>query len=96
MHCRTRTTDEVEQLERRKDQDRRKSGDRRSKEERRHDFRDGNSGQRKTIRVWLRSVTKTRLGVDRRKNDRRENSERRMPQLGVFLTQEEIADLLSL
>jgi hypothetical protein len=76
--------------------DRRKTEDRRSQEERRFDSRLAAIKQRKTIKVWLRSMTHSRLGVDRRKNDdRRTYSDRRLQAMRSILTRDEIADLLS-
>jgi hypothetical protein len=76
--------------------DRRKVEDRRSVDERRLDSRLAVVKQRKTIKVWLRSMTHSRLGVDRRKKeDRRIENDRRYQSLKSILTQEEIADLLS-
>lgn len=80
--------------ERRKNMDRRENNERRSSEERRHDFRDGSNGPKKTIKIWLRSITKARLGVDRRKEERRNGIDRRQPHLQPLLTPEEIKDLL--
>jgi hypothetical protein len=52
--------------------------------------------QRKTIKVWLRSMIHSRMGVDRRKkNERRIVSDRRQLLLRSILTRDEIADLLS-
>lgn len=82
-------------VERRKIRDRRRGGDRRSHVERRHDFRNREGGQRMSLRVWLRSKTKSRLGVDRRKGERRSLTDRRQPKTHVLLTRDEIADLLS-
>jgi len=76
--------------------ERRINSDRRSASERRHDFRDGSEGKRKTIRVWLRSVTKARLGVDRRKEERRGTYDRRQQNMHSVLTKDELRDLLSL
>ena len=76
--------------------DRRKTENRRSQEERRLDSRLATVKQRKTIKIWLRAMTRSRLGVDRRKKeDRRLNRDRRQQQLRSILTREEIADLLS-
>ncbi len=80
--------------ERRKKRDRRENKERRSSEERRHDFRDGSNAPQKTIKTWLRSLTKVRLGVDRRKEERRNHIDRRRPNLQPLLTPEEIKDLL--
>lgn len=94
---RTSKTSDSPLVERRKNGDRRKTGDRRSHTERRHDFRDGsNQGQRMSLRVWLRSKAKSRLGVDRRKGERRSMSDRRQQKPHVLLSREEISDLLSL
>jgi len=82
-------------VERRKGSDRRKGGDRRAAIERRHDSREGLGGRKKNIRVWLRSLTNARLGVDRRKGERRLIAERRQRRANSLLTKEEIADLLS-
>lgn len=89
--------DRPESLERRKSSSsRRKIEDRRSQEERRLDSRVATVNLRKTIKAWFRSLTRSRLGVDRRKNrDRRKNVDRRQRGQGSILTQEEIADLLS-
>jgi hypothetical protein len=76
--------------------DRRKNEDRRSLEERRFDSRLAMVKQRRTIKVWLRSMTHSRLGVDRRKKeDRRMESDRRYRSIKSILTKEEITDLLS-
>ena len=82
-------------VERRKGGDRRMGGDRRVASERRHDFRNGQSGRKKNIRIWLRSLTNARLGVDRRKGERRQIADRRQRRANALLTKEEIADLLS-
>ncbi len=86
------------QLERRKStSDRRKIEDRRSLEERRIDSRLSSVKQKKTIKIWFRTMTNARLGVDRRKKeDRRKSGDRRQqPLLRSILTREEINDLLS-
>lgn len=94
---RTPKTPDTPLVERRKNKDRRRTGDRRSQTERRNDFRDESSpGQRMSLRVWLRSKTKSRLGVDRRKGERRSFSDRRQQKPHVLLSREEIHDLLSL
>lgn len=82
--------------DRRINRERRLNGDRRSATERRHDFRDGSHGKRKTIRVWIRSVTKARLGVDRRKGERRSKYDRRQQNTHAVLSKDELRDLLSL
>ncbi|OEU47087.1 MAG: hypothetical protein BA866_08530 [Desulfobulbaceae bacterium S5133MH15] len=64
--------------------------------ERRRDTRDGLPGHKRTLRGWIRSLTRTRLGVDRRKGrDRRTITDRRNPLSQARLTREELADLLS-
>lgn len=68
--------------------------DRRVNPERRHDSRDGKK-KPKTLRTWIRSKTKARLGVDRRKAQRRSGLDRRQRNLFTLLTQDEIRDLLS-
>jgi len=83
-------------VERRKGGNRRMGGDRRAALERRHDSRNGLSGRKKNIRIWLRSLTNARLGVDRRKGERRQITDRRERRANALLTKEEIADLLSL
>ena len=93
------TLEDKDFIERRVGGERRRPGGRRSNNERRHDFRDGSTSEfrPKTIKVWLRSKTRTRLGVDRRKGDRRSGLDRRQSaQFHALLTQEEISDLLSL
>ena len=89
--------DRFEQLERRVNtSDRRKPEDRRAQDERRLDSRLANVKQRRTIKVWLRSIIRSRLGVDRRKKeDRRFRIDRRQQSLRSILTREEISDLLS-
>jgi hypothetical protein len=89
--------DRLKNLERRLNtSDRRKTGDRRSQDERRFDSRLATVKQRKTIKVWLRSMTRSRLGVDRRKkDDRRTSNNRRRQSMRSILTRDEIADLLS-
>lgn len=93
---RTPKNPETPFVDRRKNRDRRKTGDRRKQTERRYDFREGDQKQRMSLRVWLRSKTKSRLGVDRRKGERRSFSDRRQSRTHALLTQEEISDLLSL
>lgn len=83
-------------VERRMGGDRRMGVDRRMASERRHDTRNGLSIRKKNIRVWLRSLTNARLGVDRRKGERRILADRRQRKTNALLTKEEIADLLSL
>jgi hypothetical protein len=89
--------DRFEQPERRStDSNRRNTEDRRSLDERRLDSRLATVKHRRTIKVWLRSITRLRLGVDRRKKeDRRLTRDRRRQSLRSLLTQEEISALLS-
>ena len=82
-------------VERRMGGDRRMDGDRRVASERRHDTRNGQGSRKKNIRLWLRSLTNARLGVDRRKGERRILADRRQRKTNALLTKEEIADLLS-
>ena len=75
--------------------DRRNATDRRSNEERRSDNRLAPVKQPKSMKAWIRSLTNSRLGVDRRKKaDRRSIEDRRLQRLESLLTQEELADLL--
>lgn len=86
------------QIERRIASNRRRNDDRRSQDERRFDSRTEPVQLRKAIKIWFRSLTHSRLGVDRRKRrDRRHNQgdRREQQRLGVTLTREELADLLS-
>lgn len=47
------------------------------------------------MKAWIRSLTNSRLGVDRRKKaDRRSIEDRRLQRLESLLTKEELADLL--
>ena len=80
--------------ERRKYQERRTCKDRRAATERRADNREGGTKQRRSVKIWLRSILNVRLGVDRRKGDRRRTEERRQAPRSI-LTKEEIRDLLS-
>ncbi|TKB06811.1 hypothetical protein [Desulforhopalus sp. IMCC35007] len=51
----------------------------------------------KTIKIWIRSITHTRLGVDRRKGDRRRGMDQRQTvRFHALLTRDEISDLLSM
>jgi hypothetical protein len=76
--------------------DRRQSVDRRTHRERRTDSRLAPSKPHKSIKTWLRSVVKARLGVDRRKSaDRRASTDRRYLRIESILTKEELADLLA-
>jgi hypothetical protein len=75
--------------------DRRNASDRRSNEERRYDNRLAPVKQPKSMKAWIRSLTNSRLGVDRRKKaDRRSIEDRRQQRLESLLTKEELADLL--
>lgn len=75
--------------------DRRTTTDRRSNQERRNDNRLAPAKHPKTLKAWLRALTNSRLGVDRRKRvDRRSSIDRRQPRLESILTKEELADLL--
>jgi hypothetical protein len=89
--------DRFEQLERRSTaSSRRNTENRRSLDERRFDNRLATVQQRRTVKVWLRSIIHSRLGVDRRKKeDRRLKRDRRQQLLRSLLTQEEISALLS-
>lgn len=80
--------------ERRKNQKRRVCQDRRATVERRNDSRESGQTPRRSVRTWLRSKTNARLGVDRRKGDRRKPDDRRSAPRSI-LTKEEIHDLLS-
>lgn len=80
--------------ERRKYQERRVCQDRRATFERRTDSRESGQTPRRSMRTWLRSKTNARLGVDRRKGDRRKLTDRRAAPRSI-LTKEEIHDLLS-
>ncbi len=80
--------------ERRKNQERRVCQDRRAADERRTDSRAGGDKPRRSLRSWLRSKTNARLGVDRRKGERRALPDRRAAPRSI-LTKEEIHDLLS-
>lgn len=94
MTRKTKTADSTFE-ERRKSGDRRTADDRRSQEERRHDFRDGAETHKITLKTWLLSKTKSRLGVDRRKTERRSYLDRRQQRSQSLLTQNELAELLS-
>lgn len=83
-------------VERRKGGNRRKGEDRRLNKERRHDFRDKSVPRRRTLRIWVRSLARARLGVDRRKGERRSPVGRRQQNLNSLLSHNEIYDLLSL
>jgi hypothetical protein len=80
--------------ERRTYRERRVCQDRRDTSERRTDNRAGGLKPRRSVRAWLRSKLNARLGVDRRKGDRRRTADRRKAPRSI-LTKEEIHDLLS-
>lgn len=80
---------------RRNKHNRRGNKDRRSGVERRHDSRNSSNKQRRTFFEWWRSVTNARLGVDRRKQERRKNIDRRRQALNNLLTENEINELLN-
>jgi hypothetical protein len=63
--------------------------------ERRQDSRQRPLDRISSLRIWLRSLAKPRLGVDRRKSERRVRQDRRQLGRRGVLTQEEISDLLS-
>lgn len=74
---------------------RRLQGDRRVSNERRTDPRGEVGGAKRSLRRWIRSVTKPRVGVDRRKGgDRRSHQTQTDTNLTSLLTPEELADLL--
>lgn len=75
---------------------RRSDRDRRGYSERRYDSRKAKNPNR-TLHGWIRSLTRARLGVDRRQQgDQRIIENRRTPlRPSSMLTKEEIADLLS-
>ncbi|MBN2866736.1 MAG: hypothetical protein JXK16_12075 [Thiotrichales bacterium] len=71
-----------------------RGGERRGSDERRTDNR-SSGWQVRSIKVWFKSIFKPRLGLDRRKSDRRAslgNGEYRSPR--SLLTPEEIHHLL--
>ncbi|MFT5728503.1 MAG: hypothetical protein ACI8PB_002657 [Desulforhopalus sp.] len=75
---------------------RRNDRDRRAYSERRYDSRKAKNPHR-TLYGWIRSLTRSRLGVDRRQQgDQRIIANRRTPSRpSSMLTKEEISDLLS-
>lgn len=82
-------------IERRQPNSCRRISERRSYRERRFDIREGTQQNKRGFYVWLRSLIKSRLGVDRRKNtDRRIVADRRKSSPRSMLTKEELADLL--
>jgi len=80
--------------ERRSGKDRRSGQDRRSNVERRIDPRDSNIRIKKSLIARIRTLTNSRLGVDRRRGDRRTGLDRRNQSPTSLLSQEEIAELL--
>ncbi|WP_457575810.1 hypothetical protein [Desulfomarina sp.] len=73
----------------------RRQGNRRKSMERRCDTRENRRKQKKNLRTWVRSLTNSRLGVDRRKGkDQRTIHDQRNPSPRSMLTKEELADLL--
>ncbi len=75
--------------------DRRRISDRRTQAERRRDSRTEAVLPRRSLRCILRTLLNARLGVDRRKGDRRRLHDRRSRELRSILTPEELADLLA-
>ncbi|MFH0783788.1 MAG: hypothetical protein V2B20_17790 [Pseudomonadota bacterium] len=81
--------------ERRKPHNCRRVSDRRTNQERRVDRRTASGKHSRGLYEWLRSLAKSRLGVDRRKNfDQRITANRRKFTPRSLLTKEELADLL--
>lgn len=68
--------------------------DRRNSGERRRDPRDGNQTRKRSLFAWLRSLTRSRLGVDRRKGIEQRMFDRRCSGPRSLLTQEELEALL--
>ena len=85
-----------EEDERRTDENsRRDYSERREPRERRFDRRDIAQAPKRSIMSWLRSFSNARLGVDRRKAEKRRLADdRRSRELQSLLTPEEIAALL--
>ena len=74
---------------------RRDSPERRAPNERRFDRRYSALAPKRSLKSWVRSLSKARLGVDRRKgSERRFSDDRRSQVLQSLLTPEELADLL--
>ena len=73
---------------------RRKNPDRRRGTERRHDPRHAGKSRRRSIIAWFRSLTRNRLGVDRRKGGDQRMYDRRCSGPRSLLTQEELEALL--
>lgn len=72
----------------------RRVGDRRVTDERRCDRRVSSNGSR-SLKAWVKSLTRPRIGVDRRKQgDRRTQQIRPARDLRSLLTADEINDLL--
>jgi len=80
--------------ERRIGEDRRIGQDRRSNIERRVDPRDSNIRIKKSLLARIRTLTKSRLGVDRRHSERRIGQDRRNQSPTSMLSREEVAELL--
>lgn len=75
--------------------ERRMSTARRYVHERRYDYREADPPVRRSIKSWMRSLSNSRLGVDRRKGEeRRLLRDRRSLQLCSLLSPEELAALL--
>lgn len=94
----TRTSNAPQDLpfkDRRKITERRLLADRRGRIERRRDTRNDGGRRRRSMRVWIRSLMNARLGVDRRKVERRSGLDRRKKSLQSLLSKDEIRDLLS-
>lgn len=82
--------------ERRRPHSCRRVSDRRNSRERRFDRRTATERHSRGFLGWLRSLTKARLGVDRRKiPDQRVIANRRKLTPRSMLTREELKDLLS-
>lgn len=81
--------------ERRGTKDRRLRKERRASRERRQDSRESNVRIKRSLKGWVRTIVNARLGVDRRKKERRTHIDRRRKEVLSILTQDEISDLLS-
>ncbi len=74
--------------------DRRNSGDRRKSSERRSDLRTIGE-QKRSFKVWVKSLTNPRLGVDRRKGgDQRSPFSTQDMNIKSLLSPEELSELL--
>lgn len=71
----------------------RRMTDRRVNDERRCDRRVSSDGSR-SLKAWVRSLTKPRMGVDRRKQGDRRRQVEPVKDLRSLLTADEIRDLL--